>query len=364
MLEKIKEFLQKHGLVIISCIVSVSIIFFVIYDSRDSFLKIWKETNLLYVMLSLFVSGAIYVCMGMSLWEILKLLGKKIPVLDCINIAFVSTTVNYIVSTAGLSGFALRTHLLGKRGVPLSTSAISSMVITVLLYIVLFVIIIQGTLLYALSFGTSSKEMIKSFFAVIGIVLVGGAVTAFLLNNSFRYNLMRNCFIWLNRFIYKFFGKLIPRNNFATFAMQVNNGITTIHNEKSKMTGAIIYVCLDWILTILVLYLAFLAVGVKIGIGILLVGFAIGMATTLIPVLPGGLGAMEIAMATVFSRAGIDWDTALMAALIYRVIYYVIPGIMSVFIYWGLKISEPSVMKRNKVKEYIDSLEQNKAQNQ
>ena len=86
----------------------------------------------------------------------------------------------------------------------------------------------------------------------------------------------------------------------------------------------------------------------------MLAGFAIGMVTTLIPFLPGGLGAMEIAMTTVFSQMGIDWDSSLMAALIYRFVYYIIPGIISVFVYWGLKMSEPMGPSKTKTTDYIN----------
>ncbi len=291
--------------------------------------------------------------MFLWVWETLKLLGRKISVGACMSIAFVSTTVNYLVSTMGVSGFALRAHLLGKRGIPLGISVMASIVITVLLYVVLFVIILQGTLLLVLSSGMSTEQMIKNFVAVIGIALVGAAVTAFFFNSEFRYKWMRKTFLFVNKIIYKLFGALIPKNNFSAFTTQLN-GIKTIHKNKSKMTATILYVCGDWIFTILILYLAFLAVGVKIGIGILLAGFAVGMATTLIPVLPGGIGAMEIAMATVFSQAGIDWDTALMAALIYRVVYYIIPGIVSIFVYWGLKLSEPNPIRKNRAQEYLE----------
>ena len=47
-------------------------------------------------------------------------------------------------------------------------------------------------------------------------------------------------------------------------------------------------------------------------------------------------------MTAVFSQMGIDWDAALMATLIYRVVYYVLPGMVSIFIYWGLQLSSPS----------------------
>ncbi len=350
--------IKKHIWVILSCLISVSALIWFIYNGKDNFLKIWREVNTFYLILSMLASGIIYVFMGLSLWETLKLLGRKISVGACMSIAFVSTTVNYLVSTMGVSGFALRAHLLGKRGIPLGISVMASIVITVLLYVVLFAIILQGTLLLVLSSGMSREQIVRNFIAVVCIALVGAAITAFFFNSEFRYKGLRKMFMYTNKVIYKLFGALIPKNNFSAFTTQLDNGIKTIHKNKSKMTATILYVCGDWIFTILILYLAFLAVGVKIGIGILLAGFAVGMATTLIPVLPGGIGAMEIAMATVFSQAGIDWDTALMAALIYRVVYYIIPGIISIFVYWGLKLSEPTPMRKNRAQEYLEKQSQ------
>ncbi len=98
-----------------------------------------------------------------------------------------------------------------------------------------------------------------------------------------------------------------------------------------------------------------MAVGVRIPIGILLAGFALGMVTTLIPILPGGLGAMELAMTGVFTQMGIDWEAALMASLIYRFAYYIIPGIISVVVYWGLKLSEPSPITDAKTKAFLEA---------
>ena len=349
------KFLNRKNLIVIfTCLLSVSIVAWLVYDSKDNFIKIWNEVNTMYLFLACLSSAAIYVCMGMSLWETLKLLGQKINIGAAISIAFVSTTVNYLVSTMGASGFALRAHLLGKRNIPLGVSVMSSIVITVLLYFVLIIIILQGTILLLFSNNAAPGQMLKNFILVIVIAAIGALITAFLFNNEFRYKSIRKAFLLINKIIYNLFGALIPKNNYSAFDKQLDNGIKTIHKNKFKLTRAIVYICGDWIFTILILYLAFLAVGIKIPIGTLLAGFAVGMATTLIPILPGGLGAMEIAMTSVFSQMGIDWDSALMASLIYRVVYYIIPGIISVFVYWGLKLSEPSALTKDKAREYVE----------
>ena len=344
---------NKIFLVILSCLISVSIIAWLIWSAKDNFFKIWHDANSWYLLLACLASATIYVFMGLSLWETLKLLGRKINLGAAISIAFVSTTVNYLVSSMGASGFALRAHLLGKRKVPLGISVMASIIISVLLYFILIVIILLGSLLLILNHNASPEQMIRNFMVVVVIAVIGALITAFIFNNRFRYKAMRKTFLWINKVIYKLFGALIPKNNFSAFAMQLDNGLKTIHKNKAKLTLATLYICGDWIFTILILYLAFLAIGIKMQIGVLLAGFAIGMVTTLIPLLPGGLGAMELAMTSVFSQMGIDWDSALMAALIYRFVYYIIPGIISVFVYWGLKLSEPSKPSKTKTSDYL-----------
>ncbi|MDR0734692.1 MAG: flippase-like domain-containing protein, partial [Elusimicrobiota bacterium] len=308
-------FSKKTWVLIISCIISVSVVGWVVWHSRGDFLKIWNEVNIWYLVLACMSSAAIYACMGLSLWETLKLLGTRINIGAAVSIAFVSTTVNYLVSSLGVSGFALRAHLLGKRKVPLGVSVMASIVITVLLYMVLIIIILLGTLLLLFTKGASPAQMVKNFAVVVGIAAAGAVITAFFVNNEFRYKAVRKGFLLVNKIIYKLFGRLIPKNNYSAFEKQFDNGIKTIHRNRRRLTLAIVYICCDWIFTILILYLAFLSVGVNIPIGVLIAGFALGMVTTLIPILPGGLGAMELAMASVFSQMGdIPWEAALMAA--------------------------------------------------
>ena len=61
---------------------------------------------------------------------------------------------------------------------------------------------------------------------------------------------------------------------------------------------------------------------------------------TVIPLLPGGLRAMEAAMTAVYSQMGVSVGQALAATLIFRFLYYLVPSLASIFIYWALKVSE------------------------
>ncbi len=341
----------KFLLYLVGITISLGIIVLLVYQAKDSIVKIWQGVQTKYLFMSLFSSALIYIAMGMSLYEVLRIMGRRINKGAAIGIALVSTTVNYVVSSLGVSGFALRAHLLNRRRVPFGMCVTASIVITVLLYFVLAVIILQGSILMFFNSSATTMQIVKNFLLIVIMCAMCVFVTAFLFNNEWRSKWVRKMFRLLNKVLFHGFRALIPKGRYDDFVDQLDEGIDLIHKKKNKLTWTIIYVCADWLFTILVLYFAFRAVGVHISAGVLVAGFAIGMVTTLIPILPGGLGAMELAMTAVFAQMGIEWDSALMATLIYRVVYYILPGIVSIFIYWGLQLSEPPKRQRRKRKE-------------
>ena len=338
----------KYLLYVLGILLSLGIIGLLVYQAKDSFIKIWREVSTKYLFLSLLSSVLIYVAMGMSLYEVLRIMGRKIGRGAAVGIALVSTTVNYVVSSLGVSGFALRAHLLNRRRVPFGMCVTASIVITVLLYFVLAIIILQGSVLMCINSSATTMQLVKNFILIVVMCVICAAVTAFLFNNEWRSKWVRRIFRLINKVLFHVFRALIPKGRYDDFVDQLDEGIDLIHKKKKKLTWTIIYVCADWLFTILVLYFAFRAVGVHIMAGVLVAGFAVGMVTTLIPLLPGGLGAMELAMTAVYAQMGINWDAALMATLIYRVVYYILPGIVSIFIYWGLQLSESPRSKKNK----------------
>ncbi len=338
----------KYLLYVLGILLSLGIIGLLVYQAKDSFIKIWREVSTKYLFLSLLSSVLIYVAMGMSLYEVLRIMGRKIGRGAAVGIALVSTTVNYVVSSLGVSGFALRAHLLNRRRVPFGMCVTASIVITVLLYFVLAIIILQGSVLMCINSSATTMQLVKNFILIVVMCVICAAVTAFLFNNEWRSKWVRRIFRLINKVLFHVFRALIPKGRYDDFVDQLDEGIDLIHKKKKKLTWTIIYVCADWLFTILVLYFAFRAVGVHITAGVLVAGFAVGMVTTLIPLLPGGLGAMELAMTAVYAQMGINWDAALMATLIYRVVYYILPGIVSIFIYWGLQLSESPRSRKNK----------------
>ena len=79
----------KYLLYALGGLLSLGIIGLLVYQAKDSFVKIWSEVSTLYLGLSLLSSALIYVAMGLSLYEVLRIMGHKIGKGAAIGIALV-----------------------------------------------------------------------------------------------------------------------------------------------------------------------------------------------------------------------------------------------------------------------------------
>lgn len=288
---------------------------------------------------------ASYVMVGLALAEILSLLGYELSFPELLGIALVSTTANYFVSSAGVSGFALKAHLLRRRGVPYGITVTASVLSSAILYIVLAAIIGQGLGYLILHLRGTKIAIMESALGLVVLLGVAVPLLVFFFNHKLRSRIAFRLFHWLNHVVYFFSKSEIPREDFQEFEEQLASGLENVRRKKLRLTKTIAYTCLDWGLAMTTLYFTFRAIGLILPVGHLSAGFTAGQAATLIPILPGGLGAVEGSMAAVFESLGLDWENALVAVLLYRLAYYFIPGLISIFVLWGLKVSEPALIE-------------------
>lgn len=281
--------------------------------------------------------------MSLSLYEMLKILGYSIRFLDIFSITLISSTVNYFISSAGISGFALRTHLLNIRGIPISIAVTISVVLTAFIYLILGFIILQSFILYFLEIKKISIIILEGFFGSLLIFLIPFLMTIIIYNHRFRNRWAIRIYFFINKTLYQITKYKIPKEDFRDFKDQLNFGIKILHIKKSELPKVAGYILLDWIFNILVLYFAFKSIMIELNLPSLVIGFSFGMLMTIIPLLPSGLGIMEFVMSTYYSNYNIPFEAAVFASLVFRIFYYVIPFLMSSILYYGMRIAEPNI---------------------
>jgi uncharacterized protein (TIRG00374 family) len=329
----------------IGALIAVLLLGLLLRGRLDQILLAGESVSWRWVWIALGSAMASHVMVGLALSETLAVLGHQVGAASVLGIALVSTTANYLVSAGGVTGFALKAHLLHKRQVPIATTVTASAVSSAILYAVLAVILAQGFVSLLLSAGGARLAVMESGVGLFILVVAAAFLLVVFFNRNMRGRLSHRLFRLTNRAAFSLSQREIPPEDFALFEMQLNQGLARIRAGKGRLTRTVLYTCFDWGLAMASLWFCFRAVGVKLSVGHLSAAFTTGQAATLIPILPGGLGAAEGSITALMGGLGVNVADAIVAAMLFRLCYYVAPSLLSVLVLWGLKVSEPRVLE-------------------
>jgi uncharacterized protein (TIRG00374 family) len=256
-----------------------------------------------------------------------------------LRITFVSNTANYLVTSAGLSGFALRMYLLARQGVPSNRAVLISLVQTFFTNFTLLLFLLGGLATVVAGGSLRGPELA----AAESVVVAFAVILAFAAVLAVHRRLRRRVLFFLADAGHRLLRRIVPRwtpgrVRFWRFQHSLNAGLEFLFARKRRMATPAAWILIDWVLTMAILWAAFRAVNHPIAPGIVVIGFAVGICLSLVSIVPGGLGIMEGSMVAVFHSLGVDYDAALVAVLIFRLAYYALPLLVSLFFFHGVML--------------------------
>lgn len=278
-----------------------------------------------------------YAVMARSYQGIAEAAESSLRFVTWLRITLVSNTVNYVVSTAGLSGFAVRMYLLGQHGVASGRAVLISLVQTFLTNFSLLFFIVGG-----FASLVARGQLTGGGLAAASIALaIFAAVLIYALVLVLHRRLRRLTLLWIGNTLHTVVRRIAPRHaprrvHVWRFQHNLDQGLQFLLARKRLMLAPSVWICIDWFLTSGVLWAAFRAVQHPLPLGMVLVGFGVGLLFAQISVVPGGLGLMEGAMAAVFVSLGVPLEPAVLAVLIFRLAYHIVPLVVSLFFFRGL----------------------------
>jgi glycosyltransferase 2 family protein len=268
-----------------------------------------------------------YAAMAVSYQRIAAAAGLRLPFVEMLKITLASTALNYVFSTGGLSGLALRSYFFSQKyGLGSGTAVSISLAQTFLTNFVLLAFLFWG-LLNLLFEGqlAGSSEAIVAFLFLLSVLLCSGAV-AIVTSRTARLRL----FAALMRIpellarASRTRGEAI-RDRLAFFEEELHEGLDFLIARRSHMLAPFAYIFADWFLMLATLYSAFYCVDLPVPMHLVVIGFSTGVFLSIINLVPGGLGIMEGSMAAVFAAFGVPLETAVVATVIFRASYYLLP---------------------------------------
>jgi uncharacterized protein (TIRG00374 family) len=120
------------------------------------------------------------------------------------------------------------------------------------------------------------------------------------------------------------------------FDTTMTRGVAAMRHQPLTFALLLGSIALDWSSSIAALAFCFDALGDPLKVGVLITGFAIGVTAGVLSMVPGGLGVQEGSMSGIYALLGTRIHQAVLAAILFRVVYYLVPYVVSLGFYWRL----------------------------
>jgi uncharacterized protein (TIRG00374 family) len=316
---------------------AIALVALVAFADLDELGRTFARTRIWLLPLPVVCTLASLLAMAKSYEGIARAAGCSVPFGEMLKITFVANTINYVLSTGGLSGFAVRMYFLTRMSIPSNTAVVVSLAQTFMTNATLLVFILGG--FFYLFTAHDLEGFTAAFLSILLTVFLSAGVVAVML--LLRPRLRRRTLFWMAQSAHWVLHRLVPhrappRTHVWRYVFNLNRSVEFLLARKSQMVAPFFYIVLDWVFTLLILHTAFLALRYPIRPTYVVIGFAVGIVLSFASLIPGGLGIMDGSMAAVFTGFGVPYETSVAAVLLFRAAYYVLPLLISLFFLRGM----------------------------
>ena len=288
-----------------------------------------------WIPLTLAFTTLSYYCMSHSFAMINRSFGIDMGKRELLWVGFVSFAM--IAAVGGLAGHAIRVLLMVRRGLAASdvmapslfhgyieSLAFSALIPCGLIYLLLTHPLSSGVAVW-LSVGTG----------VLGVAFATTAVVFF-------YGPARSVALWVVRV----FMRLVLRRDLSAalknFEKTLNRGLGEVRRNPQSLVIPVALIMADRAARVGVIWFCFQALGSDIEFGVTVTGFAIGVAVGVMSMVPGGIGVQEGSIVGTYHLLGVPLEEAVLASILFRAVYYMIPFGISLGFYRRLMRAEVS----------------------
>lgn len=252
----------------------------------------------------------------------LETLGEKLPLSMLYKVSLELNFVNSVFPSGGVSGFGYLGSRLRKEGVPASKSTLT--LVTRYSLTFMSTIIFLGLALLLLSVvGSASRLMVLICTTIIFLVLIGAGLLIFMISSKQRITKFSAILPKLINSVISIFRRhkkeTIDIARVERLFSNLNEDYLHVRRNWKQLKHPFYWIMSMLLMELLTIYVVYLAFGVTVNPGAIIVAYAVANIAGLISVLPGGVGVYEGLMAGVLTSAGVRGALALSATLVYRI---------------------------------------------
>ena len=303
----------------ISVIILLIMLYFVGIEQVIGALKI---ANLSIIALAIVVQIFTYFLYTLR-WQILnKIAGMDVGIKKLLPMVLVGLAVNNITPSGRGGGEPVRAYLLSKEKEEYSfdetlATVVADRALDTFPFVLLAAITIASM---AMFFDFDLWLLIVMVLAVIAIVAILIVLIYMCINPNFGKRVDGWIIGLVRRFYKKDTEELENSIHEAIFGFQ--NTMKMVISNKKGLAYSLTLSFVIWIFEIIRVYLVFLAFGANVNLIVIGEVFIVASLVGMIPLLPGGLGAVDGLMIIFYSAAGISASISAAATVIERLISF------------------------------------------
>ncbi len=293
--------------------------------------QVLAQANWQLIVPALLFTAISYLFLGASFAVVCRAFSIQVGWWDLWQVGFVTNVLNILVAAGGFAGVSVSLLALRRRQVPtediLAASLFSSYVDGLVLLVLL-----PGGLLYLLARHPLSAG------ATVGVAIIAGILVLLLAGASLLIfsARVRTVLLELGGRLWKKVTRRDVGQALDDLGRAMGRGVEGLRRHPLLTVLLIVAVLVDWAACLVALWFCFDALGKALHPGVLITGFAVGAAAGLLSFVPGGLGVQEGSMAGIYALLGVPLGQAVLAAVLFRVVYYFVPFGVSLAFYWRL----------------------------
>ena len=339
----------------ISVLILLVMLYFVGIDNVIDALKV---ANLYIIALAILTQVITYFLYTLR-WQILvKLADMDVSIAKLLPMVLVGLAVNNITPSGRGGGEPVRAYLLSKDNNEYSfdetfATVVADRALDTFPFVVLAAITIASMVFF---FDFDLWLIVVMVLAVIAIVVILIVLIYMCINPDFGKRVEG----WIIGLVRRFYKK-----NSEDFENQIHNSIFGFQNTMkiliSNKKGLVYTLSLSfiiWVSEIVRVYLVFLAFGANVNIIVIGEVFIVACLVGMIPLLPGGLGAVDGIMIIFYSAAGVPPSVSAAATVIERLISFwmaTIIGMVILPLYGASAISKISSSSNDEIEESLEN---------
>jgi uncharacterized protein (TIRG00374 family) len=272
------------------------------------------------VLLFTFLSYAFY---SYAYAIVSQMLGIKMGKNELAEVCFISTIVNHVLTTGGVVGYSLRYLLMKMYDVTLK-EVLSSSILHYYLTSLDMLTFLPLSFVYLML----NSQVPRGIAIALGLMTLLFAIVLIIFTGFFLFPSKRRPMML---FIAKI-AKRILRRDLINWMTQLDESLTqstqAIRQRPMRLVLIMLLTLLDFASSIIAMGFVFNALGPAVKAGSLVSGYVIGIMAGLLSMVPGGLGVQEGSMAGIYALLGVRLEQAVLAAILFRLMYYLLPYLL------------------------------------